>query len=428
MPDLSQTTLQQIKNNQIEDPAWEDEFIAPHYQGFSTLNIPATAAQVLGGKLAGSPALDSAISDHLPDGITNVIVILFDALAFHRFQHWCQEGPDLVWNQLAQGGLLTPLTAICPSTTCAAITSFWTAEPASRHGIMGYEMWLKEYGITANMIEHKPISYRLPGGNLSLAGFEPESFLPVKSITDQLLEDGVEVHAFQHFAIINSGLSRMFMRDAQRHPISTASDLWISIRELLETRGDAKKYLWAYWDKLDSISHIHGPDSDRAQAEFEVFSRAFERYFLRGLDPGVRRQTLVILTADHGQITTDKNDQGYSLRNHPGLLDLLHILPSGENRLAFLHIKPGRTAAVRDYIKQTWPDQFAIIEPEAAVAAGLFGGGELHPEIFNRIGDLIVAAKGKAYWWWAAKENPLIGRHGGLSAEEMLVPFLAATL
>jgi hypothetical protein len=30
--------------------------------------------------------------------------------------------------------------------------------------------------------------------------------------------------------------------------------------------------------------------------------------------------------------------------------------------------------------------------------------------------------------WWANKENPLIGRHGGLSSEEMLVPLLAARL
>ena len=277
------------------------------------------------------------------------------------------------------------------------------------------------------MIEHKPITYRQPGGNLSLVGFDPEKFLP-GSITDQLIQNGVESSVFQHYAIINSGLSRMFMRDAQRHPISTATDLWISIRELLDSRKSRPKYIWAYWDKLDSISHFHGPDSERARAEFEVFSRAFKQYFLRALNPALRKQTLVILTADHGQITTDKNEQGYSLQRQADFLDLLHILPSGENRLAYLHIKPGRKDAVRDYIQQTWPGQFAIFESEAAAAAGLFGSGEFHPEIFNRIGDLIVAAKGEAYWWWAAKDNPLIGRHGGLSAEEMLVPFLAAKL
>lgn len=30
--------------------------------------------------------------------------------------------------------------------------------------------------------------------------------------------------------------------------------------------------------------------------------------------------------------------------------------------------------------------------------------------------------------WWSEKENLLIGRHGGLSADEMLVPFLAVRL
>jgi hypothetical protein len=107
---------------------------------------------------------------------------------------------------------------------------------------------------------------------------------------------------------------------------------------------------------------------------------------------------------------------------------MLHLLPTGENRLAYLHIRPGKKEAVKDYIQSVWPDQFALIDPEAAVKTGLFGPGEPHPGIYDRLGDLIAAARGDAFWWWASKENPLIGRHGGLSEEEMLVPFLAARL
>lgn len=118
----------------------------------------------------------------------------------------------------------------------------------------------------------------------------------------------------------------------------------------------------------------------------------------------------------------------YNLASHPAFTDMLHLLPTGENRLAYLHIKPGKTDDVKTYIQTTWPDQFALMEPEAAVNAGLFGPGKSHPDIYDRLGDLIVAAKGNAYWWWAAKENPLIGRHGGLSEDEMLVPFLASIL
>ena len=428
MSDISKSISDQIFNQMMPGLSLADEFIVPHYNGLSILNIPSSIGALLDVNGFTNPGLKPELFSSITGNPKNIILILMDALAFSRLQEWLGEEPDLIWNSLLEQGLLAPLTSITPSTTCAAITSFWTAASAAQHGILGYEMWLKEYGVAANMIEHKPITYRGGVGNLSLAGFDPETFLPVDSITDLYLNAGVEIHAFQHYAIINSGLSRMFMDGARRHPIGTAPDMWISIRELLESRQKNRKYIWAYWDHLDSISHFHGPDSERAKSEFLLFSAAFEENFLKRLDPSIRSETLVILTADHGQTTTDNNNQDYNLKNHPKFTDMLHLLPTGENRLAYLYIKPGKTDSVKEYIQSTWRDQFSLIDPIEAVSAGLFGPGQAHPGIYDRLGDLIVAAKGNAYWWWAAKENPLIGRHGGLSPEEMLVPFLAASL
>jgi len=62
------------------------------------------------------------------------------------------------------------------------------------------------------------------------------------------------------------------------------------------------------------------------------------------------------------------------------------------------------------------------------VAKGLFGPGKPHPFLSDRLGDLVVAARNGAYMWWAEKENPLIGRHGGLSVDEMIVPLLSVEL
>jgi hypothetical protein len=62
------------------------------------------------------------------------------------------------------------------------------------------------------------------------------------------------------------------------------------------------------------------------------------------------------------------------------------------------------------------------------VECGLFGPGEKHPRLLERLGDLLIVAKGHAYLWWSASEDHLLGRHGGLSPEEMLVPFLAVRL
>jgi hypothetical protein len=37
-------------------------------------------------------------------------------------------------------------------------------------------------------------------------------------------------------------------------------------------------------------------------------------------------------------------------------------------------------------------------------------------------------ARGRAYLWWADKDDQLMGRHGGLHPQEMLVPLVAASL
>ena len=83
---------------------------------------------------------------------------------------------------------------------------------------------------------------------------------------------------------------------------------------------------------------------------------------------------VLILTADHGQITT-RLEPSYELKRHPSLTRRLHMLPTGENRLAYLHIRPGQVEAVREYVERTWPGQFSILDSIYAAESGLFGPG-----------------------------------------------------
>jgi hypothetical protein len=152
-----------------------------------------------------------------------------------------------------------------------------------------------------------------------------------------------------------------------------------------------------------------------------------ERIFLKSLSPRIRKNTLLILTADHGQINT-QFDPHFELRNHPQFMQLLHIQPTGENRLAFLHIRPGQVDSVKDYFEQKWPTKFILLDSSRAVRSGLFGPGDPNPQLVNRLGDLIAISRDDSYLWWADKKNHLLGRHGGLHPDEMLVPFLAARL
>lgn len=399
----------------------------PEYQGSSIVNLPDSVCSWFGIPPLGIGSLKPELLTPVGDDIRHVVLLIIDALSLAHFQRWTEENFRELWKPWLAGGTLNPITSLAPSTTCAALTSFWTGQPAVRHGISGYEMWLKEYQLTANMIRHVPASYRKSQGGLELAGFDPESFLDLPLLGSHLLDHGIQPHIFQHRSILHSGLSRMFLKDVNLHGISTSSDMFISIREQLEANPDQPQYLAGYWGMIDSLFHLFGTEGPRPAAEFEDYSRSLIKHFWEKLPADIGRQTLVILTADHGQITTTP-DPHYTLSAHPPLEEMLHMLPTGENRLAYLYVRPGQTRAVKDYVREQWPDDFFLLDADLAAQSGLFGPPPRHPEWRNRTGDLILVARGNAYLWWPQEKNPLIGRHGGLSTREMTVPLFTLRL
>jgi predicted AlkP superfamily pyrophosphatase or phosphodiesterase len=420
-----------LQNHRLPGLDLGERIIYPAYKGYSILNIPASLCHFLdvpeiGNNVSTGPLSAETLSS-LESGYQHVILVLMDALAFHRLERWMQDGTAPVWAELARNGLLHPLTSIVPSTTAAGLTSLWTGRPTCTHGITGYEMWLKEYGVVANAILHTPMAFQNDVDGLERAGFKAEEFLSLPTLGSHLASQGISSYVLMHRSLAHSGLSRMLFKDTDLQAFFSAADLWINLRYLLDSKSNEKLYAWVYWSEVDHFGHIYGPDDERTAAEFSNFSLALERLFLSHLSPSARRKTLLILTADHGQTNTSANSH-YDLRNHPNLLRRLHINPTGENRLAYLYVRPGQYEAVREYIERAWPNQFTIIESAYALETGLFGSGDAHPSLLDRLGDLCVLARQDAYLWWGLKDNFLIGRHGGLSSEEMLVPFLAVPL
>jgi len=432
MPDLTPQLLSRLENHNLPGMDLPSDFITPKYDDQSILNIPASICRWMGIPEIGEGLLIPEILSPLgggarTGGIRRVILILMDALALHRLQTWIAEGTSPVWRTLMEDGLLAPLTSISPSTTSAALTTYWTGRSPAMHGILGYEVWLKEYGIVANMILHAPMTFRGDIGTLSKAGFDPEKFLSLPTFGPHLRQHGITPYAFQHRSIAYSGLSQMFQREVEINPFSTAADLWVSLRQLIEEKPKERQYIWTYWGEIDSLSHVYGPDDPRVVAEFSHFSAAFEQFFLNQVSPVARKDTLVILTADHGQIHTPLI-ANHTLNNHPKVSEYLHIAPTGENRMSYFHLRPGCETRVRDYLQDNWPSGFTFLTQNEALASGLFGPGEHHPGLRDRVGDLIAFAHNDAYLWWADKKDFMLGRHGGLHRQEMLVPFLAARL
>jgi hypothetical protein len=426
MTDLTHSITPALRGAHIPGLDLGPEAVHPAYDGLSILNVPSTLAGWLGAPPLPHPSLRLEGIHALTEGAHQIIVVLIDAVSFGRFRAWMDRTPARLAS-LVERGLFAPLTSVVPSTTTAALTTLWTGRSPAEHGQVGYELFLREYGVVANMLNHSPMSLDGQPGLLHRAGLIPEAALPVPTFGAHLASAGIEAHAFLPHVIRNSGLSRMHLQGARVHGYATLADLWAGVRELVQASTDLPRLIWAYYGEVDALSHRYGPDSERAESEFVAVLEACQRLLLDRLAPDEKRESVIVFLSDHGQIATSP-DPHYELRSHPSLARRLHMQPTGENRLAYLFIRPGQVEAVAEYFSRTWPQGFHLLPSDYALECGLLGPGEPAPATRERLGDRIAIARGSAFLWWAPKENVLIGRHGGVSPDEMLVPFLAARL
>lgn len=405
------------KNSLFPDNA---DLVFPDYTGYSIANIPSSICEWLGVPPVGQKPLALPRSFVSKKRYRNVILLLVDALGLDAL---LKASDSPVWHDLIGEDNLVALSSVVPSTTTSALVSMWTGCTPLEHGITGYEMYLKEFGLTANMITFAPSSFSGEVNILRKGGFQAETFLGVPTIAQHLRYHNVEVHAFQPAQIARSSLTIMLTPGASVHPYRSQSDLWLSIQQLIGSPSHNPRYIWAYWGEFDDLSHQYGTADPRLYLEMEHLGLHIKK-FIKDLPAKHREDTLFLLCADHGMIDTPQ-DPWFEVRNHSNIWNKLIMPPSGENRLAYLYPHYGSKCELADEVKTTWGDAFALISSSQAVDSGLFGNGNAHPAFSDRIGEVMLAATGNAYLWWAQKENTLKGRHGALSRSEMLVPLLA---
>lgn len=417
--------LQLLEGQAIRTPfEGMTDILLPNYDGYGLANLTPTISHWLGGPKLNTPKLAESLLQGFAPRYKRVVLFLVDALGYNQLIRLMEQREAEFWRQKLHGSQLIPLTSISPSTTATALTTLWTGSMPNQHGIIGYEMWVKQLGMVINTILHTPITYAGDVGGLIRAGFDPATFLGLPPLGSLLKSRGIETHVFTPASIANSGLSQMHHVGSQLHGYASESDLFANLRDLLNARPNNAKFVYAYWSLVDSLMHHYGTYNERVTEQFRSFSDAFERVFLNKLEPWARKDTLILLTADHGSVETPVEAE-YDLRNHPDLLNLLVMQPTCESRLPYLYLRTGQEASVRQYFERAWKGKFSLITSQQAQELKLLGHGAPHADLNNRVGDLIVIPRGNAYLWWANKANVMQGRHGGLHPDEMLVPLYA---
>lgn len=403
-----------------------EEFTPPDYRAGSLANIPSTIATLLGVPPAGLPPLREPLWRPLASGTKRVILLLIDSLGWEIFQSEQKAFQDLV----PQAAVMGKITSVFPSTTVAALSSLWTGYAPAQHGLVGLRLFFPDQAVLGQMLRFSA-GFAGPSGLLEDAGIDPESFLAVPGFGQHLAEHGLPSYAIKGRNILVSPLSEMLDRGVTvRSGILSSADLFVRLRQLLESTAGSPLYVHAYWPAVDTICHAYGPNHPSVGAELRTVIAQLGSELLDQLSPAARQDTVLLVTGDHGQIEAPA-EQVINLDDHPQLKELLLMRPAGEPRTPYLYLRQGCQQAALTYLREHWPQALLAMPSAEALSRGLLGPKPHAPDVARRLGDLLLTMR-KGYTLLtgleAEKMDRMRGRHGGMTAAEMEIPWLGFRL
>ncbi len=363
--------------------------------------------------------------------IDNVILLLCDGLGYNE---WRRQEDKGFFGELSRKGSVRPITTVFPSTTAAALTTVSTGLTPQEHGLPEWYVYMEEIG---DIIVTLPFTRVGDRGRDTLEGeMSPKALIEGKTIFHKLSNAGVKCTSLTNRALAFSAYSAVSRGGSDVLPYGAASDLTVSLRRLIE-RSSRRNFFYAYWSYVDTIEHVYGPNTDEAEVEASLISHAFQEGFLAKLSKDAARRTMILVTADHGQVQVDPEKTVY-MNRWKKLVNALERSPSGEvippwgsARDAYLKVEGSKLDATRKYLEQKLKGTASVLTTEEGIEQGLFGINKPSRRFRRRIGNLMILPHGtKTVWYRYPRGDPLNlrGHHGGLTVDEMTIPLAAARL
>jgi hypothetical protein len=415
------------------DPEWFDRplgMLKPDYLGACLSNITPTIASLLGAKTDRPTLPKTVFGDTEMDAVDKVVLFLFDGF---RYDDWRRRKDGFV-GFMNNAGNLAPITTVFPSTTAAALTSIATSLTPQEHCLPEWFVYLKEADMVVESLPFSGVTER--GRDSLLRRLNPHVLFRGQTVFSALRKQGIDSASFLPRAIASSVYTKVSQRGSVVLPYLSASDLSLALRRQLEL-PDGPRFIYVYWSSIDTIEHVFGATSQEASVEIDSVSFALKQGLLARADTRASGRTLLLATADHGQIDVSPRKTRY-LNRIKSLSDSYEIspggrpiLPSGGARDVFLHIKPERLEKIEEELSKRLAGFASIVRTETAIRAGLFGINRPRKRFVERVGNLLILPHRKETLWYEFKDRgrfDLKGHHGGLTHDELIVPLASARL
>jgi predicted AlkP superfamily pyrophosphatase or phosphodiesterase len=332
-----------------------------------------------------------------------VCVLLVDGLGLLQLRARAESAPFL--SSLLEAPGSSYLCAGFPSTTATSLTSLGTGLFVGRHGVVGYTAAVPGENRLVNLLRWDNV--------------DPLAWQPHPTVSERAARAGVPVTAVSSPLFEKSGLTLASLRGTSWAGAESVGDRVATAAAAL--RQHQRALVYVYYSDLDSTGHQRGWTSDAWTYQLAHVDR-----FVEQLASALPPDGVLIITADHGMVDIDAEGR-VDFDAEPPLQEAVALI-AGDPRARYVYARPGAAADVLDAWRERLGAAAEVISREEAAAAGWFGP-DVSADVLPRIGD-VIAVCGPDTAVVATRREPsesrLIGMHGGITEDEVLVPLAVA--
>ncbi len=400
----------------VDNSIFKGTFMKPLNESYSLANIPGTIINNFGGHSNNILPVD--VFGKFQKKYDKIVLFVLDGFGYSAFKKFYHKSTFLT--NVVKNGVVSKLTTQFPSTTSANITTFHTGLPVSLSGVIE---WFYYEPVIDSV--YSPLLYKKAKDENELLSIEAEKILPTENLYQQLV---VPSYVFQLDLYNQGAYSHLMQKGSQTVDFKNLEDGLSQLKEVL--KKDEKSYSYFYHSDFDSVSHKFGPNAKETEETITNILKSLDHFFA---DLSAKN-TLFMLTADHGQTTVVKENAIYINKQYPEILPYIkknkegeYIIPCGSFRDMFLHIEKGHVDEVLTFLQEKLKGKAEVYKVQELIEAGIFGEHVPSMKFLEKIGDIVILAYvDQAIWWY--EENKFFvkhqGMHGGLTKDELEIPFL----
>lgn len=333
----------------------------------------------------------------------NVILLILDGMGEHILGNISQNG-------YFEKNKIDCVTSVYPSTTTAALTTYYSGKPPYETGWIAWSQYFKEYGRAIDMLPHKEsyLKEDISGARMDVF----KNIVNYESVFDKIEKNSPNVKAFEVMPKYSDRRSkRSFVAD-------DIDEIMENLETLCELPGD--KFIMAYSDKPDGLLHKYGTNSEEArnyvlEAEKKV----------KTLQEKIGDDTVIIISADHGHKNIEKS---YSLLEHPEIMECLYMPMSLESRIVGFWVKENMKKEFEERFNKICGEDFWLMTKKEFLEKHFLGFGEKHPKIDEFLGNYVALSTSSSMIiveTFLAEGKPVKkSTHCGLTKDEMEVPVI----